>query len=674
MLLTVFNSWAFLETRRLIQVFPEPVRKLWNNWELRVLVLVSLTLQLSLLHLGSRRRYCVKTWLRVFLWFSYLGADSVATVALGVISNNQGCSCDCNDSLLHNDLAAFWAPFLLLHLGGQDTITAYAVQDNELWLRHLLGLLVQFSVALYIFLLSWKANWLSFLSIPMLLIGFIKYAERTWAMRSANYAPCPSRPERHDSHENHDEPVETYLAFHYMKRFLVFGDDINHNRERIQDDAFQLFKDFRCLFLNQRVIMLYRMLFDDDSIFVDSQTTWKVIEVELGYAYDVYYTKAPLFFTAWGFIFRFFSFTSTLLVFVLFFLKESHKHPQMDLIITYLLLVGAILIEIYGVILLSASDWPWPDHDGLVKHLQTLFAPIRKRCAKLTSKQRWSNSIAQLNLLNLCLKDKSDQVGQGSPKLFANSSEWVFNQILPRPNGELELHLCRTHKQVSADLKDMVYSTFRQKFSSNSEGFSEDYDNYVSYGSLNVEIYQRIIIWHIATDNLCFYTDNGAYESTNNLLEVSKDISDYMMYILVMCPFVLSTGNAILSFENTCSSVEGFFLEKNLPRLPKANSCARLISEYVASINEVDVYLLKDSLLSLAVLLANKLSQMDGKWEILSKFWVENLAYVATLCQGNNHAQLLRKGGEFLTHVWLLIEHFHLTRSFQKSRTRPQEE
>ena len=53
---------------------------------------------------------------------------------------------------------------------------------------------------------------------------------------------------------------------------------------------------------------------------------------------------------------------------------------------------------------------------------------------------------------------------------------------------------------------------------------------------------------------------------------------------------------------------------------------------------------------------------------------MENLAYVATLCQGNNRTQLLRKGGEFLTHVWLLIEHFHLTRSFQKSRTRPQEE
>ncbi|KAL4628885.1 hypothetical protein ACB092_05G270000 [Castanea dentata] len=53
---------------------------------------------------------------------------------------------------------AFRAPFMLLHLGGPDTITAYAVQDNELWLRHLVGLVVQSGVALYIFLLSWKVT------------------------------------------------------------------------------------------------------------------------------------------------------------------------------------------------------------------------------------------------------------------------------------------------------------------------------------------------------------------------------------------------------------------------------------------------------------------------------------------------------------------------------------
>nr|XP_023914161.1 uncharacterized protein LOC112025716 isoform X1 [Quercus suber]XP_023914162.1 uncharacterized protein LOC112025716 isoform X2 [Quercus suber]POF08528.1 hypothetical protein CFP56_58555 [Quercus suber] len=188
-MLTVFNSWVFPKTQRLVQVFPEPVQKVWNNWELRVLALVSLTLQLFLLHLDSRRRYSVKTRFKIILWFFYLSADSVATVALGVISNNQGNSCNCKGSQLQNELTAFWAPFLLLHLGGQDTITAYAVQDNELWSRNLLGLVVQSVMALYIFLLSWKVNWLSLLTILMLLAGFIKYAERIWVMRLANCGP-----------------------------------------------------------------------------------------------------------------------------------------------------------------------------------------------------------------------------------------------------------------------------------------------------------------------------------------------------------------------------------------------------------------------------------------------------------------------------------------------------
>nr|XP_023906176.1 uncharacterized protein LOC112017951 [Quercus suber] len=285
MLLTVFNSWVFLETRKLIQVFPGPVRKLWNNWELQVLVLVSLTLQLSLLHLGSTRRYSAKTWIRMVLWFSYLSADSVATVALGVISNDQGNSCDCNDPQSQNELTAFWASFLLLHLGDRDTITAYAVQDNELWLRHLLGLVAQFGVALYIFLVSWKANWLSFLTILMFLRGFIKFAERTWVMRLANYDPSFMRPgRRHKVLDKITDKLKKHLVF----RRLIASRDVNYTGEDIQKDAFRLFKIYRCLFLNQKVIISYRILFHNSTIFLDSQAAWKTIEVELGYAYDRY--------------------------------------------------------------------------------------------------------------------------------------------------------------------------------------------------------------------------------------------------------------------------------------------------------------------------------------------------------------------------------------------------
>ena len=626
-----------------------------------MLVLVSLTLQLSLLHFGSRRRYSVKTWSRVFLWLAYLGADSVATVALGVISNNKRNrnSCDCNDSQVQNELVAFWAPFLLLHLGGQDTITAYAVQDNELWLRHLLGLAVQSGVALYIFLLSWKVSWLSFLTIPMFLAGFIKYAERTWVLKSANN-PIPA-----DRRWVLSTPMfDTQLP----SSFSWFESDQSNTGAEIRD-AFLLFKVFRFRFLNQKLdIFITQSGFYSN--FPDSQTAWKTIEDELGYAYDVYYTKAPLFFTAWGFLFRLFSFTSIVFVFVLFLIKERHKHPQIDLIITYLLLVGAVLIEIYAVILLCASDWPLCGSDWiryikngwLIEHI----THIRNGFAKLTSKQKWSDSMGQLNLLSLYLKDKSLQDGHGTPKLFANCREWAFNQMLPRLPIGLRMLFYSANKQVSDQLKGLVFRTLWEQLRSNR---LSRFDPQVNRNGLSgmFEIYESIIIWHIATD-LCFDKDRDSNDPNR---EMSKDVSDYMMYILAMCPFAFSTGNAKPCFESICRWLDDFCHRRNISRPSKDQLSEKIELDYNATLpvdgNEAAKLGKYDNLVPFGIQLAEELNQTAGKWEELSKFWVENLIYVATLCQGHDHAQLLRKGGEFLTHVWLLIDHFNLTESIQTS-------
>ncbi|KAJ6970963.1 hypothetical protein NC653_035281, partial [Populus alba x Populus x berolinensis] len=113
---------------------------------------------------------------------SYLGlgerplAESGSGFSFGLHGDS---SCD-NSEKANNSIQAFWAPFLLLHLGGPDTITAYSIEDNELWLRHLLGLVVQVGVAFYVFLRSWDSGILSFIAIPMFVVGIAKYAERTW--------------------------------------------------------------------------------------------------------------------------------------------------------------------------------------------------------------------------------------------------------------------------------------------------------------------------------------------------------------------------------------------------------------------------------------------------------------------------------------------------------------
>ncbi|GJT10744.1 L-type lectin-domain containing receptor kinase IX.1-like protein [Tanacetum coccineum] len=62
--------------------------------------------------------------------------DWIATVALGLLVDRQGNSSS-SDNIKNKYgvlmLIAFWAPYLLLHLGGPDAIIAFALADNELW-------------------------------------------------------------------------------------------------------------------------------------------------------------------------------------------------------------------------------------------------------------------------------------------------------------------------------------------------------------------------------------------------------------------------------------------------------------------------------------------------------------------------------------------------------------
>ncbi|KAH7565733.1 hypothetical protein JRO89_XS08G0007200 [Xanthoceras sorbifolium] len=93
-----------------------------------------------------------------------MSADWVATVVLGNLTSSQLGDRDQNKNILQ----AFWALFLLLHLGGPDTITAYALEDNELWLRHSFGLLVQVGLFWRFIrdsapLLSNRKRWLGFI-------------------------------------------------------------------------------------------------------------------------------------------------------------------------------------------------------------------------------------------------------------------------------------------------------------------------------------------------------------------------------------------------------------------------------------------------------------------------------------------------------------------------------
>ncbi|XP_059655152.1 uncharacterized protein LOC132302333 [Cornus florida] len=162
------------------------LKKLWDKWDLRSFIILSLSLQTFLTLFGPLRKRMSSNWIIISLWSAYLLADWAANVAIGFISNGNNNTT--SGAVNNGDLEAFWVTFFLLHLGGTDTITAFALEDNELWLRHLLALIVQCLVAaLYVFFQTLPGNKLWIPTMLVFVAGIIKYSERTRSLYLASF-------------------------------------------------------------------------------------------------------------------------------------------------------------------------------------------------------------------------------------------------------------------------------------------------------------------------------------------------------------------------------------------------------------------------------------------------------------------------------------------------------
>ncbi|XP_010654882.1 uncharacterized protein LOC100261798 [Vitis vinifera] len=447
MLVTFASSLILTEKGRAIQTFPESIRKLWNEGEIRLMVLFSLFLQIVLIIFSNRRKYTFRPWIRILIWSAYMAADWVATVALGTLSRSQG---DSQGKLLDPNytLMAFWVPFLLLHLSGPDTITAYSLEDNELWLRHLLGLVVQVGVAFYVLLRSWAGTPPTFLSIPMVVAGIIKYGERTWVLRSASKnhfrdsllsVPDPG-PDYADVMKEYGSWKDKMEVARIRKEEIVekplqstVGDDITIPGGKYIYKAYFLFK-------NQ-----FRHLYADLILSLDDQQTseriikelsfeeaFKVVEMELSFLYDVLYTKAKVVYSLLGILLRTASFMCTISALAAFFFIHKHQFSNIDINITYTLLFGAIFLEIYAIIMLILSDWTiaWLSSKKCFL-TDSICRAITSFRSVLTSDKRWTRRMAQNNFIDSCLRDetKFDEV----PRFFDMNR---FLEILVHDLGE----------------------------------------------------------------------------------------------------------------------------------------------------------------------------------------------------------------------------------------------
>ena len=259
---------------------------IFDEWDLWSCLLLSLFLQIILSFGGTFRRLVSHKWIVMLLWLAYLLAEIIALFGLGLIASRKSFIFISSQYTWHkydfrvsfaspkDRLHIFWAPFLLVHLGGPDTIIAFAPEDSELWPRHLFYLATQCTVVAYAFYQSEHLD-CHLLMMTMLLMcscGIIKCVERTAAL----YYGSANR-------------FRNYMLSKSDKEFkhLIRKNGDALSRLQVLQYAFVYFKAFKGLLVDLSLSIHIRNESRDFFLATSCKDAFRLVEIELNYLYDV---------------------------------------------------------------------------------------------------------------------------------------------------------------------------------------------------------------------------------------------------------------------------------------------------------------------------------------------------------------------------------------------------
>ncbi|KDP45940.1 hypothetical protein JCGZ_11843 [Jatropha curcas] len=494
----------------MVDPIPERVKKIWDHWNIRGAIMFSLLLQTLLIFFAPFRKRTSRKLIIMMIWSGYLLADATANFAVGLISNSQSSS-DSKSPSENDDLLAFWAPFLLLHLGGPDTITAFSLEDNELWLRHMLALVFQAVATGYVFVQT-LGNGQNKVMVPTFLLflaGIIKYLERTRSLYLASMDRFrDSMLKEPDPGPNYAKLMEEYASKKQAKLptqiIMIPEPEKGNNASRITaksiklDDqlevvqkAFGFFKIFRGLVVD--LIFSFKERNDSREFFnnVSAEDALRVIEAELNFIYEVLFTKVVVVQSKWGYFFRTVAFSSVVSALAVFhFSVKKDKFNGFDVGVTYALLFGAIGLDTISLIMALLSDWRaaalktsdiisescWEYVTAFFNNLAVVifrkFLVIKrsKWCAyeiepnvKFTVLitpiffRRWSGYVAGHNLIRYCLKGRPTRICRIKKRICCSAVIQDFHESLANRTEKI-IQIIHVDKPIEkfVNLKDKI--------------------------------------------------------------------------------------------------------------------------------------------------------------------------------------------------------------------------
>jgi hypothetical protein len=180
----------------------------------------------------------------------------------------------------------------------------------------------------------------------MFIVGLIKYGERIWALRSARLDSIRSSFNRGQQVPIHSELRRPGLRMDDYRLMLMAHVMLPICKAAMVDQPVSLNGRFGGLSL----------------VSCHLDLNWKdrcrVVEIELSLMYDVLYTKAAVIYTWYGYLSRLVFPLATIAAFWLFELSgNTYGYRRIDVAITYILLVGAFLLDVAALFRALGSTW-----------------------------------------------------------------------------------------------------------------------------------------------------------------------------------------------------------------------------------------------------------------------------------------------------------------------------
>ncbi|XBI77366.1 hypothetical protein VPH35_070496 [Triticum aestivum] len=616
----------------------QDIQVLWNEWEIHCLILAIFSLQVFLFFASGMRRHSVSRILNSLICGSH-------------------------------HLLIFWAPFLLLHMGGQDTITAFSMQDNNLWQHQLLGLVTQASMAGYVILISsWQDSRLLGATVLMFLSGVFKYIGRIFCL----YTSSPRLLEDF-SVSNLDKYVHDMYYIPGIVQKESFEDTL---RRRVH---YMMCSDINLKLMpptSSSHILLDTPLNDRATIDADRSNAYIYVGIMLVRSYERVYTKAVLHF-AWINCFSItvskyfehkklriaflhimallllFPVISALVTLELFIVAEKAQlYSHTDVTISYILLLGAITLEVASLLMSLLSYFASSE-------APTSFplAPIALCVANYVHpagrhRKHWSKMLGQYNMFEYHME-------RASTGIMSVVSRWIKMTFSVIPNSKYLKEFSRIH--VSKDLEEFVLDKLLELGTGEQAGW-----NFASFrGQLALD---RWTAMRTTIDSTDLQTSKT---------RVSRDLSNYIMYLVFTCG-VMPTGSSklvpLLAHKEIREAIGPYadvasrgrairmVLQANNREKPQSADADDMGGSSRQPATQMQ--LLKDNIKAIrspvvprACKVADELNTMprDGRWGLIGDVWLEMFFYIAPRCGGDFHAHHLSTGGEFVTHVLQLM-------------------